>query len=123
LSPPTEQSKHSATTFRRLRPNIVISGVDKLAERHWEWSLLAAGDAVIALADLRGRCIITTWHPDTLVQDVDVLRRIRRDFDGTLALNAWAGREGHVAVGDQAEILDQRIELGIPEPGRFAAIR
>jgi uncharacterized protein YcbX len=109
--------------LRRLRPNIVISGVDELAERHWEWSLLAAGDAVIALADLRGRCIITTWHPDTLTQDVDVLRRIRKHFDGTLALNAWAGREGHVAVGDQAEILDQRIELGIPEPGRFASMR
>jgi uncharacterized protein len=109
--------------LRRLRPNIVISGVDELAERQWEWSLLAAGDAVIALADLRGRCIITTWHPDTLAQNINVLRRIRRDFDGTLALNAWAGREGHVAVGDQVEILDQPIELGIAEPGRFASMR
>ena len=109
--------------LRRLRPNIVIAGVDELTERHWQRRLLAAGDAVIALADLRGRCIITTWHPDNLTQDVDVLRRIRTDFDGTLALNAWAGREGHVAVGDQAEILDQRIELEIPEPGRFASMR
>jgi len=106
--------------LRRLRPNIVISGVDELAERDWQWSLLAAGDAVIALADLRGRCIITTWHPDTLTQDVDVLRHIRSHFGGTLALNAWAGREGHVAVGDQAKILEQPIKLGIPEPGRFA---
>jgi uncharacterized protein len=38
--------------LRRLRPNIVISGVDGLAERRWQWSLLAAGDTVIALADL-----------------------------------------------------------------------
>lgn len=106
--------------LRRLRPNIVISGVDGLAERQWQWSLLAAGDAVIALADLRGRCIITTWHPDTLAQDVDVLRRIRTDFDGTLALNAWAGREGYVAVGDEAHTLDQSIELAAPKPGRFA---
>ena len=79
---------------RRLRPNVVVAGVDGLAERGWEWSLLAAGDAVIALADLRGRCIVTTWDPDTLVQDVGVLRRIRAEFGGTLALNAWAGREG-----------------------------
>ena len=106
--------------LRRLRPNIVISGVDGLAERGWEWSLLAAGEAVIALADLRGRCIITTWDPDTLVQDVDVLRRIRADFDGTLALNAWAGREGQIAVGDEAHILDQPIELAAPKAGRFA---
>ena len=105
---------------RRLRPNIVVSGVDGLAERHWEWSLLAAGEAVIAFADLRGRCIITTWHPDTLVQDVDVLRRIRRDFDGTLALNAWAGRAGSVAVGDEAHILDHPIDVAAPKPGRFA---
>jgi uncharacterized protein YcbX len=56
--------------LRRLRPNIVIGGVEGLAERDWEWSLLAAGEAVIALADLRGRCIMTTWHPDTLEQDV-----------------------------------------------------
>lgn len=105
---------------RRLRPNIVVSGVDGLAERDWEWSLLAAGDAVIALADLRGRCIMTTWHPDTLVQDVDVLRHIRTRFDGTFALNAWAGREGDVAVGDEVRALDRRIELAVPEPGRFA---
>jgi uncharacterized protein YcbX len=106
---------------RRLRPNIVISGVDGLAERGWEWSLLAAGDAVIALADLRGRCIVTTWDPDTLVQDVEVLRRIRAEFAGTLALNAWAGRPGTVAVGDTVRALDERIELARPHAGRFVA--
>ncbi len=106
---------------RRLRPNIIVSGVEGLRERSWEWSLLSAGEAVIALADLRGRCITTTWDPDRLVQDVDVLRHIRANFDGTLALNAWAGREGCVAVGDEVRILDHPIELMVPEPGRFAA--
>src|SRR3954453_10650058 len=32
---------------RRLRPNIVISGVEGLVEREWEWHALTAGDAVI----------------------------------------------------------------------------
>lgn len=105
---------------RRLRPNIVISGVDGLAERHWEGRRFSAGDALIALADLRSRCIMTTWHPDTLEQDVDVLRRIRASFDGTLALNAWAGREGYVTVGDEAEFLDEPIDLALPKAGRFA---
>ena len=105
---------------RRLRPNIVVSGVDGLAERGWQWSLLAAGEAVIALADLRARCIMTTWDPDTLAQNVDVFHHIRANFDGTLALNAWAGREGCIAVGDEVRILDRPIELTIPEPGRFA---
>ena len=106
--------------LRRLRPNVVIGGVVGLAERTWEWRLLAAGDAVIALADLRGRCIMTTWHPDTLTQDVDVLRELRSRFDGTFALNAWTGAEGAVAVGDAVEIMAPRAGLAAPELGRFA---
>ena len=105
---------------RRLRPNVVIAGVDGLTERQWQWRLLSAGDAVIALADLRERCIMTTWDPDSLEQDVEVFRRIRARFDGTLALNAWAAREGVVAVGDEVRVLDGQIELTLPEPGRFA---
>lgn len=105
---------------RRLRPNVLVAGVDGLAERGWEGRLLAAGDAVIALAHLRSRCIVTTFDPDTLAQDVDVLRGIRARFGGTLALNAWAGREGQVAVGDPASLLDQPIELAVPALGRFA---
>ena len=69
---------------RRLRPNIVVSGVEGLTERGWQGRLLAAGQAVIALADLRGRCIITTWHPDTVTQDVDVLRHIHTASTGPL---------------------------------------
>jgi len=105
---------------RRLRPNIVVSGVRGLAERGWEGRLLAVGQAVVALADLRGRCIVTTWHPDTGTQDVGVLRHIRTAFDGTLALNAWAGREGRVAIGDPVELLDVPIELTVPAAGRYA---
>ena len=106
--------------LRRLRPNVVVGGVDGLAERTWEWRLLAAGGAVIALADLRGRCIMTTWHPDTLAQEVDVLRELRSRFDGTFALNAWTGEEGEVAVGDAVELLEPRAGLAVPELGRFA---
>jgi uncharacterized protein len=105
---------------RRLRANIVVAGVEGLAERGWQWSLLAAGDAIIALADLRERCIMTTWDPDSLEQDIDVFRHIRANLEGTLALNAWAGREGCVAVGDEVRMLDRQIELAIPDPGRFA---
>lgn len=104
---------------RRLRPNIVIADVDGLTERQWEKTLLAAGTAVIALNDLRGRCIMTTWDPDTIAQDVDVLRKIRHDYDGTFALNAWAGRPGHVALGDAVELLDALIPLTRPALGRY----
>ena len=45
---------------RRLRANLVIAGVDGLAERGWEGRALRVGQAVIGLADLRGRCVMTT---------------------------------------------------------------
>jgi uncharacterized protein YcbX len=90
---------------RRLRPNLVIGGVPGLAEREWEGGRLRIGDAVIELVDLRERCIMTTFDPDTQVQDVGVLRKIRRDFGGKLALNARVLREGTVSVGDPVEIL------------------
>lgn len=105
---------------RRLRPNVVVGGVEGLTERHWEGRLLAAGTAVIALADLRGRCIIPTWDPDTVAQDVAVLRKIRRDYDGTFALNAWAGQPGHVSLGDPVELLTDPIALTTPATGRYA---
>jgi uncharacterized protein YcbX len=105
--------------LRRLRPNIVISGVEGLAERAWEGGLLAVGDAVIALADLRGRCIMTTWDPDTQEQDIEVFQRIRARFGGRLALNAWAGREGWIAVGDEVSLIEHAENLTVPLTGRY----
>jgi uncharacterized protein YcbX len=105
--------------LRRLRPNIVISGVAGLAEREWEGGLLAVGEAVIALADLRGRCIMTTWDPDTQEQDIEVFQRIRARFGGRLALNAWAGREGWIAVGDEVSLIEHAENLTVPLTGRY----
>ena len=104
---------------RRLRPNIVIAGVEGLAEREWEGRFLSAGDAVIGLATLRGRCIVTTYDPDTGEQDVDVLRDIRRRFGGSLALNAWVARPGRVRVGDTVQLLDSFAGGHEPLLGRF----
>src|SRR5471032_1078674 len=65
---------------RRLRPNILIGGVEGMAERDWEGKELHIGDAVIGLDSLRARCPVTTVDPDTIVRDPEVLRDIgRRD--------------------------------------------
>lgn len=85
---------------RRLRPNLVIGGVAGLAEREWEGRTLRIGAAVIRLEDLRERCVMTTFDPDTQEQDVEVLRSIRRDFGGRLALNAGVETPGTIRVGD-----------------------
>ena len=93
------------TDRRRLRPNIVIGGVEGLAERTWEGRQLKIGEVVIGMQDLRQRCIMTTFHPDSLEQDVGVLRRIQLEFDGRLALNCYVVSPGAVAVGDPVELV------------------
>ncbi|MFI7068136.1 MOSC domain-containing protein [Kribbella sp. NPDC050124] len=64
---------------RRLRPNIVIAGAEPRDERQWPGRALRIGDALIGVHSQRPRCIVTTIDPDTGEQDLDVLRRIRRD--------------------------------------------
>jgi len=90
---------------RRLRPNIVIGGVAGVAERQWPARRLRIGDVVISMEKLRGRCVMTTWDPDTQVQDLSVLRRIVDDFDGTMALDSAVISGGTIAVGDPVELL------------------
>ena len=90
---------------RRLRPNIVLGGVDGLAEREWEGRRLRIGQVEIRLDSLRARCVMTTFHPDTLVQDVDVLRDLSDRFGGKLALNCAVEHPGSITLGDRAELL------------------
>ena len=90
---------------RRLRPNLIVGDVSGLAEREWEGRTLRVGEVLIALEDLRERCVMTTFDPDTQVQDVEVLRKIRRDFGGRLALNARVVHGGTIAVGDPVELV------------------
>jgi uncharacterized protein YcbX len=90
---------------RRLRPNLVLSGVEGLAERAWEGRAIRVGRAVVGLADLRGRCVMTTWDPDTQAQDVGVLRDIARRFDGRLCLNAAVLEPARIETGDEVELL------------------
>lgn len=89
---------------RRLRPNLVLGGVEGLAERDWEGRRLCIGEVVIRLADLRERCVMTTFDPDTAAQDVEVLKGIRRDFGGRLCLNASVERGGRIRVGDAVSL-------------------
>lgn len=90
---------------RRLRPNILISGVDGLAERSWGGRVLRIGKALIGIRDLRGRCVMTTFDPDTIRHDSRVLSEIIQKFDGRLALNSWVIQGGEIRVGDDAEVL------------------
>jgi uncharacterized protein YcbX len=90
---------------RRLRPNIVVGGVEGLSERDWPGACLRVGDVLVGVQDLRMRCIITAYDPDTLVQDKEITRSIYRRFEGKLALNCFVIEGGEIAVGDDVELV------------------
>lgn len=101
---------------RRLRPNLVIGGVHGLDERTWEGQRLRIGEVLIALEDLRSRCVMTTFDPDTLAQDPQVLRHIVRRFGGRLALNARVLRAGRIREGDAAALAVRAAGVQVIDP-------
>jgi uncharacterized protein len=90
---------------RRLRPNIVVGGVNGLDERLWQGGRLVIGDVLIQIRDLRGRCVMTTFDPDTLEQDPNVLRDIVKRFEGKLALNCDVAQGGTIQVDQKVEFV------------------
>lgn len=90
---------------RRLRPNIVVGGVEGMDEVMWPGGELHIGEVVIRLDSRRGRCPMTTVDPDTLERDPEVLKDIIRRFEGKLALNAEVVRPGVVHVGDEVHLV------------------
>jgi uncharacterized protein YcbX len=93
---------------RRLRPNILVGGVDGLAERDWPGAELHIGGLIVRLDSLRARCPMTTVDPDTLERDPEVLRDIGRRFGGRLALNADVVSPGTIAIGAPVRLVRPR---------------
>lgn len=87
---------------RRLRPNLVIGGVEGLAERTWPGRVLAIGSVRIRFVTRRRRCIMTTFDPETATQDPQVLLDIHQRFGGELALDTEVLVPGSIAIGDRA---------------------
>ena len=93
---------------RRLRPNIVIGGVEGLTEGEWPGACLRIGKVLIGVQDRRLRCVMTSYDPDTLAQDKEITRSIYRRFDGKLALNCFVIEGGEIAVGDEVQLVQGR---------------
>jgi uncharacterized protein YcbX len=103
---------------RRLRPNIVVGGVTGLEEREWQGGALVIGDVVIGIHDLRMRCIMTTFDPDTIAHDPKVLRDIVNRFGGKLALNCDVLTGGEIHVDQEVELIGAReIAAKVPAAG------
>ena len=90
---------------RRFRPNLVIGGVEEMAERDWPGRRLRAGEAVIDVDHLCERCVLITLDPETGEATPSILTNLRRDLDGLFALNCGVSTPGRVAVGDAVELV------------------
>jgi uncharacterized protein YcbX len=91
---------------RRFRPNVYVEGVDGLSEREWVGRSVRLGGAVVGVRQVRGRCVMTTFDPDTLEQDITVLQRIVWELGGRTALDCYVLESGLVRVGDSVEVGD-----------------
>jgi uncharacterized protein YcbX len=94
--------------LRRLRPNIVIGGVEGLGEREWPGVCLRIGKVLIGVQDLRLRCVMTSFDPDTLAQDKGITRGIYERFEGKLALDCFVIVGGGIAVGQEVTLVHGR---------------
>jgi uncharacterized protein len=92
---------------RRLRPNILLADVPDLEERKWPGRVIAIAEVRIHAEKLRDRCVMTTFDPDTQVQDPSILPRIVRELDGSTALDSSVIHPGKIRVGDTAHILER----------------
>jgi uncharacterized protein YcbX len=90
---------------RRFRPNILIAGVDGLEERSWPGRRVRIGEVAIQAAQLRRRCVMTTYDPDSQQQEPAVLKRIVEELDGTLALDCAVLVPGRIRVADPVELV------------------
>jgi hypothetical protein len=91
---------------RRFRANLYLGGVDGLTERTWVGRELHLGEAVLGVRQVRGRCVMTTYDPDTLEHDITVLQKIVFELGGRTALDCYVVRPGVVRVGDEARVGD-----------------
>ncbi len=94
--------------YRRLRPNIVIGGVEGLAEREWPGACLRINNVLVGVQDLRLRCIMTSYDPETQKQEKEITRSIYRRFEGKLALNCFVIEGGEISVDDEVELVRGR---------------
>jgi len=90
---------------RRFRANVYLEGVEGLAEREWVGREVRLGEAVVGVRQVRGRCVMTTFDPESLEQDISVLQKIYWELGGRTALDCYVLAAGRIRVGDQAEVL------------------
>lgn len=93
---------------RRFRINVVIDSA--LSESDLHGVRLAFGDAeegaVVQVADLIPRCVMTTIDPGTAARQPRVLRTIAQFFGNRYGIYASPARPGPLRIGDPVRAID-----------------
>jgi uncharacterized protein YcbX len=96
---------------RRFRMLLGVDGIEPHAEDGWLGRRVRIGGALLVPRGNVGRCVVTTYHPDTAAPDLDTLKLLaayRADVSTTEALpfGVWAevAEPGQVAVGDPVAV-------------------
>jgi uncharacterized protein YcbX len=88
---------------RRFRMTLAIEGIDAWEEHGWAGREVAAGDALLRVADPVPRCVVTTRDPERGRTDAPVLKalaRLRGKDDVSFGVWCTVIRPGVVRRGD-----------------------
>ena len=88
-SRPTAASPRSASTAAASARTSTSTASPGLTERDWVGREVRIGDAMLGVRQVRGRCVMTTFDPDTLEQDITVLQKIYWELGGRTALDCY----------------------------------
>jgi len=94
---------------RRFRMLIEVDGLAPYEEDGWQGARIRVGDSIVRVGERMPRCVMTTLHPDTGVQDTPVLHTLAtyRKVGTQVVLGVYGDveRPGPIAVGDRVELL------------------
>ena len=87
---------------RRFRANVVVELAEPLpfAEAAWPGRELELGSAHVGVLAPTERCAVTTFDPDTLARNTEVLAALARERENLFGVYAQVMRPGWIRVGD-----------------------
>lgn len=92
--------------IERWRGNIWLDGPEPWDEFEWIGKTIRIGEAVLEIRDPIKRCMHTTSNPVTGERDADTLGTLNNTFGHqNFGVYAVVTKDGHVAIGDKAEVL------------------
>lgn len=92
--------------IERWRANIWLDGVDAWDERSWIGKSIRIGDVELEIREPIVRCLATAGNPVTGVRDADTIGTLNNTFGHQhFGVYGVVTKAGHVALGDQAQVL------------------